>query len=237
MAQFKSILPKEPKPNGESDFRTPRRAEAHQGAGSRERRDPAARGARSERDRQTRAGQGSDVRGRTHKKRTSWNASTLGVLAVIVVLLIILVPIVLALRGAGKNLKETQALQSSLETQRDALQTSVNELRSQLDIVNTDGFIEKYAHEKLGMVRPNEILMQMDDGTVTLNESAYSSYEAKQRGTAPQGSSSEAAPEESASAAGGVSNFGYGASGAPVREDPAVETEHDAPLASEENAQ
>lgn len=72
----------------------------------------------------------------------------------------------------SKNLKEAEQKQISLEEEKKQLQSSVDELKNQLKLVNTDEFIEKYAHEKLGMIRPNEILVQTANGKYQINEAA-----------------------------------------------------------------
>ena len=72
----------------------------------------------------------------------------------------------------SRNLKEVRLKQESLEEEKQQLQTSVNELKNQLKLVNTDEYIEQYAHDKLGMIRPNEILVQTADGKYQINQAA-----------------------------------------------------------------
>lgn len=160
---------------------------------------------------------------RPHKKRSSFNRSSLGVFALLGLLLLILIPTALTLHSTSKQLTETKAMQSSLETQREELQTSVNDLKSQLDIVNTDQFIEKYAHEKLGMLRPNEILMEMADGKVKINEEALAKYKAQQAEKKSSAAPASSA-EEAQSVEGDASGENYGLTSAPLEQSPAEST-------------
>lgn len=112
-----------------------------------------------------------------HKKRSAFNRATLGTIAAFCVLVLILVPTILTLLNTNRQLDQAKKMQTSLASEREELQTSVNELKSQLDIVNTDSFIEKYAHEKLGMVRPNEILVRMRDGEIAVDKDRLASFD------------------------------------------------------------
>lgn len=116
-----------------------------------------------------------DSSNRPRRKRSAFNVQTIAVLGAFLVLLFILIPTALTLRDTHRRLDEAKAIQSSLEEQRGELETSVADLKSQLDIVNTDAFIAKYAHEKLGMVRPNEILIRMEDGEWAINSEGVAS--------------------------------------------------------------
>lgn len=225
MTQFKSILPKTD-PSGQTGSGRSSREGDTAGKNRRE------EGQRTERRREDRAVRQSRRSSaptvetdatRVHKKRSPINRSSLGVFALLGVLLLILIPTALTLRSTSKQLTETKAMQSSLEMQREELQTSVNDLKSQLDIVNTDQFIEKYAHEKLGMLRPNEILMDLGDGKVKVNEEALAKYNAAQAQKASSESSS-APVVESESGEQNASGEGYGATTPPVEQSPAEST-------------
>lgn len=194
MSQFKSILPKRDPSGAPRQKRSSDEEEILQ------------RGGRVDARRASRKKEGRSVRkasrlnnaaeqGRSYRKRSPFNRSSLGVVALFVILLLILIPTALTLNSTSKQLTETKAMQSSLEAQREELQTSVNDLKSQLDIVNTDQFIEKYAHEKLGMLRPNEILVDMGDGTMQINQDALAKYKAEQEQKAAQASSTAPAAE------------------------------------------
>lgn len=220
MSQFKSILPKTDPTGNPGSGRPPRKEEMSR----KDKRDDGRRLSRKRDSRAVRsarmdnAAYGTTDGMRTHKKRTSLNRSSLGVIALLGILLLILIPTALTLHNTSKQLAETKAMQASLETQREELQTSVNDLKSQLDIVNTDQFIEKYAHEKLGMLRPNEILMDMGDGKVKINEDALAKYKAEQEQKASAASSS--APLEESSSVQEDSGEGYGLTTAPVEQSP-----------------
>lgn len=206
MSDFRSILPENRK---DSQPYAPER-EASAQSGNRELRSRRASGRNGRKvasEERTNSARRAAVgrSGRAHRKTSTFNGASLGIFAIIGILLVILVPTALKLRGANRQLAETRAMQSSLEAQREELQTSVNDLKSQLDIVNTDDFIEKYAHEKLGMVRPNEILIRLEDGSVQINQEALASFEAQQSNLTPgeqAASESEATPEESVNATG-----------------------------------
>ena len=213
MSQFKSILPK-----GDPS-RKSRRA-WQESENTRETRNVRYAGNRSghKQERNFRNDAVIKARGtaRGHKKKTTFNRSSVGVLALLALLLIILIPTALTLRSTSHQLSETKAMQSSLEAQREALQASVNDLKSQLEIVNTDHFLEKYAHEKLGMLRPNEILMEMKDGQVKVNEEALAKYRAQQSNQPP---ASQSNLSEEATGTSDQSAQGYGTT-APAEERP-----------------
>lgn len=103
-----------------------------------------------------------------------------------------------ALWNLRKQAKETAELQASLEglqKQRQKLEEEVSNLESQLSAVNTDAFIEKYAHENLGMVKPNELIMEVESSGASPSEDSEDTSNSSE--ILPE--KSEEAPEESPS--------------------------------------
>lgn len=146
MSQFRPLLPQEeknrqdsPKP-GERRSRSSFRAERRRGQPS----GLVSRQGQKKRKRGRRPGKGSMV---------SYLLVALAVLLVI--------PTLIHMNRTSRMLEETAKQKESLNTEKRALENSVAELKNQMSKVNTDEFIEKYAHEKLGMVKPNEILMKV----------------------------------------------------------------------------
>lgn len=131
---------------------------------------------------------------RTRRYRVNW--PTFFVFGFMALLVIILIPTAMSLAKANRQLEESKSLRQELTKEKDKLQTSVNDLKSQLDIVNTDEFIQKYAHEKLGMVKPNEIIVKTEDGDLQINRQALEALEAKQKGLAPGATKEESDSSE-----------------------------------------
>lgn len=101
------------------------------------------------------------ARKRVHKKtrRTRINPNRFLLLCFIVFLLIA-VPTGWKIYGQHKKIKELEEANKKQEEMKKNLENEVAKLENQLKIVNTDEFIERYAHEKFGMVKPNEIIYE-----------------------------------------------------------------------------
>ena len=111
----------------------------------------------------------------------------------IAVLLLIALSALWTLRKQAKETADLQASLEGLQKQKQKLEEEVSDLESQLSIVNTDDFIEKYAHENLGMLKPNELIMEVESTRQTeADDSEETSNSSK---TLPE--KSEEAPEES----------------------------------------
>ncbi|MDD7543732.1 MAG: septum formation initiator family protein [Peptoniphilaceae bacterium] len=188
MSNFKSILP-------EKDAETERR-EQGQRKGSRRREADSRPVARSRGD-DSSASPKRHTRMRSRKKN-----SVLPLLIGVGLIIIVMIPTIFAIFGTRRKLSEAKKIQESLEAERSAMSTSIEDLRNQLSLVNTDDFIEKYAHEKLGMVRWNEILVKMEDGTYSVNEKALQNLES----SSENGASQEKAPEEKPAGAQNTTN-------------------------------
>ena len=96
---------------------------------------------------------------RPAKRRKS---SSVPFLFIFIIFMIILIPIAY---NMIKQREKLDALQGKLEEQKQAkekLEQSISALQDELDKVNTDEFIERYAHEKLGMVKPNEVMYELE---------------------------------------------------------------------------
>ena len=81
---------------------------------------------------------------------------------------------------------------------------SLDDLNNQLKMVKTDDYVEKYAHEKLGMIRPNEILVQTQDGSYDVNQEAVKGLlegrkDQESEESAQEGQSGESSSEETPS--------------------------------------
>ena len=117
----------------------------------------------------------------------------------ILILMIILLPTLISLIHTRSSLTKTKEEQASLQKEKDQLSASVEELKNQLQIVNTDEFIEKYAHEKLGMIRLNEILVQTQNGQYSVDQKKVKAItEGQERAAAAdkEGSQQEDSPQE-----------------------------------------
>lgn len=194
MSRFRSILPEDPlekdisggranntptnKKQSNSEFEAPAGRPRRRAAFSTGNR----RGAGFDRN-------SSEGRARNLKRRPirkiNVNWPSVFVLGSIFLLLIILIPTAISLAKANKQLAESKAIREELNKEKDKLQTSVNDLKNQLEIVNTDEFIQKYAHEKLGMVKPNEVIVKTEDGDLQINKKALEALESKRKGLAP----------------------------------------------------
>lgn len=178
MSNFKSILP-------EKDAETERR-EQRQRKGSRRREADSRQASRSRKD-------DSAAFPKRHTRMCSRKKNSVFPLLIGAgLIVIVIIPTIFAIFGTRRKLNEAKNMQASLEAERSAMSTSIEDLRNQLSLVNTDDFIEKYAHEKLGMVRWNEILVKMEDGTYSVNEKALQNLES----SSGNGASQEKAPEE-----------------------------------------
>lgn len=206
MSPFKSILPKDPTRQKQTEEGSSgQRSSAQRSSFSRQERSarPGARLSRSRQDhsrpsrRTEEASAQAPSRRMVQRKRGGYNRASLLVFGLIGLLLLILIPTAVSLAKANKQLADSVALQKSLSQQKEKLQNSVNDLKSQLDIVNTDEFISKYAHEKLGMVKPNEIIIRTEDGNIQLNKEALAALESKEKGLAPGAQGSESGESES----------------------------------------
>lgn len=118
-----------------------------------------------------------------------------------VILLLLLVPAFVKLYSTNQQLAEAKKVQGQLEEERKQLAASVDDLKNQLKMVNTDEFVEKYAHEKLGMIRPNEILVQAQDGSYNVNQEAVKGLLDGKTNKADQSSGQEESQESGESSA------------------------------------
>lgn len=73
----------------------------------------------------------------------------------------------------SRKIDDLEAQLKEQQTDKERLETSIAQLENELNTVNTDEFIERYAHEKLGMVKPNEIIYEVETegGEESLEES------------------------------------------------------------------
>ena len=84
---------------------------------------------------------------------------------IFVIFLLFLIPSLWTLRSQHRRMNELQAQLQALQSEKGELEDSIAQLKAELKNVNTDAFIAKQAHEKLGMILPNEIIytLQSDD--------------------------------------------------------------------------
>ncbi len=164
MSKFRSILPEQPGKNSNQ----------RSGNAPRENRtNPYTGGRRPEqRDRAYEAGGRRRSRNLGPGVSRSKKSSQYVYYAILGIIVLLIVWAGWRLVKTSRNLKEVRLKQESLEEEKQQLQTSVNELKNQLKLVNTDEYIEQYAHDKLGMIRPNEILVQTADGKYQINQAA-----------------------------------------------------------------
>lgn len=106
----------------------------------------------------------------SHRGKRTGSGPNGRALLFIIILMVVLLPTLISLIHTRSSLTKTKEEQASLQKEKDQLSASVEELKNQLQIVNTDEFIEKYAHEKLGMIRLNEILVQTQNGQYSVDQ-------------------------------------------------------------------
>ncbi|WP_304263802.1 septum formation initiator family protein [Kallipyga massiliensis] len=215
MSKFRSILPQDsncshgernreevyrerPRPSQEDRVGRPYEEEGGRPTSRRRGQDPQERP-----DRRSREGRRSRPRRDGGKKGGS--TPFLYLIVAGVILLLLLVPACVKLYTTNQQLAEAKKVQSQLEEERKQLAASLDDLNNQLKMVKTDDYVEKYAHEKLGMIRPNEILVQTQDGSYDVNQEAVKgllegrkaqeSEESAQEGQSGE-SSSEETPSE-----------------------------------------
>ncbi|MDY3052571.1 MAG: septum formation initiator family protein [Ndongobacter sp.] len=115
-----------------------------------------------------------------------WRSSRALSVAWISILIVLIIPALMQMYHQSVKLEDLQSQVSELSAQKAALEESISSLQTELSSVNTDAFIEKYAHEKLGMVKKNELVVEIDE-TSSSEESSNS---------AESNASSEDAPSE-----------------------------------------
>lgn len=123
----------------------------------------------------------------------------------LIIFVLILLPTLISLIRTRSSLEKTKQEQASLQKEKEQLSASIEELNNQLQIVNTDEFIEKYAHEKLGMIRLNEILVQTQNGQYSVDQKkvkAITEGQQKAQSVEENASNSEDMPKEQASQEG-----------------------------------
>ena len=219
MSNFRSILPKDPEerrratrparsqePEEEGQRRSDANRVSYSGTSGREERLQRSAQTRSRNRRPSRSGQ------RQQGKTPFFFFILAGI-----ILLFLLVPAGLKLYSTSRQLADAQKAQTKLEEERKQLSASVEELKNQLKMVNTDEYVEKYAHEKLGMIRPNEILFQTEDGRYKLNEEAVRNLTQGQVEESSEGTSSESTSGSEGSA------FSQTSSASQAREDQPTE--------------
>lgn len=102
-------------------------------------------------------------RRRPPKRNKSGQWLFIGVMAV---LAIIIFTTASNLLEQGRKIEELEGQLREQNLAKDRLEESIAELENELNTVNTDEFIERYAHEKLGMVKPNELMYEVEpEGT------------------------------------------------------------------------
>lgn len=120
-----------------------------------------------------------------------WRSSKALSAAWISVLIVLIIPALMQMYHQSVKLEALQAQVSELSAQKAALEESITALQTELSSVNTDAFIEKYAHEKLGMVKKNELVVEIDgnassEETSSDAESVASSEQAPSEGKSGQ---------------------------------------------------
>lgn len=182
MSKFRSILPQEP----ESSYGERRQEEVYRKRPHSSREEshgrsfeesevrPSSRsGRRNTQDRSSRKREeGQRSRSRQEGRKKGGSTPFLYLIVAGVILLLLLVPACVKLYTTNQQLAEAKKVQNQLEEERKQLAASLDDLNNQLKMVKTDEYVEKYAHEKLGMIRPNEILVQTQDGSYDVNQEA-----------------------------------------------------------------
>lgn len=87
------------------------------------------------------------------------------------ILLIALIVFAVNFVKQGKVIKDYEAKNAEKDTQIQELQEEIDKISDDLQQVNSDEFIEKYAREKLGMIKEDElIVVDPEKGEVTNTE-------------------------------------------------------------------
>lgn len=122
-----------------------------------------------------------------------------GSLIIMGVLIVLIVSMLMTLKDQRDKVAALTAQLQTQNAERKALESSITQLRDELKLVNTNEFIEKYAHENLGMVKPNELIVDKD-GKIRMKSKTSSETTAStsDSGESHEGSAaSESAPAES----------------------------------------
>ncbi len=109
---------------------------------------------------------------------------------VVILFVLVIIPIFIAMFTLIGKLNNVNKELETQKTEKQRLEASIESLKSELEKVNTDEFIERYAHEKLGMIKQNEIVYDVNKKSNS-ESSESSSYKENQAEEAP-----EAPPEE-----------------------------------------
>lgn len=115
-------------------------------------------------------------------------------LFILALFLVIAIPVGLAIKGQWDQVSVLQQKIDAVSQQKADLQKEISSLESELAAVNTDAFIEKYAREKLGMVKENEIVYSIEKAP---QSNVGGDPEESTESESSDGESSEKKPEES----------------------------------------
>lgn len=149
------------------------------------------------------AGKKTDVRSRSHKRREDssnslrekrggkralraksemhekrlvlrWVPWALGV-----VFLVLIAPICMNLWSQKQQIETMEAQIAEMKREKANLEASMQRLQEELNVVNSDEFIERYAHEKLGMIKSNELLYEVSTQSSDSSSASSSTEEEK----------------------------------------------------------
>lgn len=112
---------------------------------------------------------------------------------VVILFVLIIVPVFIAMFTLAGKLNSVNKELETQKIEKQRLEASIESLKSELEKVNTDEFIERYAHEKLGMVKQNEIVYDVNNKE---SSSSVSSEKESQSTRTQTEELPEAAPEE-----------------------------------------
>lgn len=101
---------------------------------------------------------------RNHRERARQKKkNTRGFYFIIFLGLVIMLPLIVLTSRQGKQLAELEKRAQELEQEKKALTEQLKKQEEMYNNLNTDEFIEKYAREKLGLVKPNELIYVKPD--------------------------------------------------------------------------
>ena len=90
-------------------------------------------------------------RPRKRKRRFPW---------MLFVLCIILVYFIYTFSVQSAQLKELLAQEKTLNDRFQSLQSEIESLQREVELLGTDEYLEKLARERLGLVRPQDVILQ-----------------------------------------------------------------------------
>lgn len=102
-----------------------------------------------------------------------WKGAGVSFWILLVIFIIYAIPTTVSLVRSKSRLGDLQQEEANLNYEKESLKEEVAALQDQLKKVDSDEFIRKYAHEQLGMVLPNEIVIELEGGGLSLDEKAY----------------------------------------------------------------